>query len=70
MFSVSERELVVVLSYFDFVFCHTNVCHTNADVVTVASWIVWLVRQHRQEGKGFVYQYSCMFPRWTARRYH
>lgn len=39
MFSVFERELLVVLSCFDFVFCHTNVCHTNADVVTVPSYV-------------------------------
>ena len=34
MFSVFERELLVVLSCFDFVFCHTN-----ADVVTVPSYV-------------------------------
>ena len=43
MFSVFERELVVVVSRFEFVLCHTNVALPE-DVVTVASNVLGKAR--------------------------
>ena len=71
MFSVFERELVVVVSCFEFVFCHTNVglcitrnCYDSCFVVSV------LGKAHTvKRAKVFVSAVGFLLI-WMPRRFH